>query len=253
MKKPAFRFLTWLGFGLVGCTTVPYSFGQTASGDVNPSPPLSPEEESYLIGLSIGEQMHFSGFTDPKQVNFDIVDRGLRDGLGGKRLSVAERAQVQRSVEYSIEALRARNKAIAAEFMSKNRLAKGVQTTASGLQYKVLATGEPQAAIVKPTDEVLVNCRIQLLDGTEFYSTYDGGKPVFIGLNELVKGAQEGVLLMRPGDKWELYVPPELGFGAEQRPRIPANSVLIYDVEVVGAKPGATAAATKPDVAQVPR
>ena len=111
-----------------------------------------------------------------------------------------------------------------------------MKTTASGLQYKVLVPGDAKAPPIAATDEVTVNYRGKLLDGTEFDSSYTRGTPATFPVNGVIKGWQEALVLMKPGAKWELYVPPELGYGANPRPGIPANSLLIFDVDLISAK-----------------
>ena len=81
----------------------------------------------------------------------------------------------------------------------------------------------------------------KLIDGTEFDSSYSRGTPATFGVSGVIKGWQEALVLMKPGAKWELYVPPELAYGANPRPGIPANSLLIFDVELLSAKPAGDA------------
>jgi FKBP-type peptidyl-prolyl cis-trans isomerase len=198
------------------------------------APTLSNEQASYLFGLTFGEQLHSIGLSN--EVMTDAVMRGMKEAMQGKKSTPAERQQVQDYVRASIGALAARNKTAAQEFLARNGHEKGVKTTASGLQYKVLAAGDAKAAAISATDEVTVNYRGKLLDGTEFDSSYTKGVPATFGLSGVIKGWQEGLVMMKPGAKWVLYVPPELAYGANARPLIPANSLLIFDVEVISAK-----------------
>ena len=142
-----------------------------------------------------------------------------------------------------MQASAARNKTAAQDFLAKNGKEKGVQTTASGLQYKIIKAGDTKAPLIAATDEVTVNYRGKLIDGTEFDSSYTRGKPATFPANGVIKGWQEALVLMHPGAHFELFVPPELAYGPSPRPNIPANSLLIFDVEVLSAapKPAATA------------
>jgi FKBP-type peptidyl-prolyl cis-trans isomerase len=129
-----------------------------------------------------------------------------------------------------------RNKAAAKDFLTKNGQEKGVKTTASGLEYKVLIPGDAKAPAVAPTDEVTVNYRGKLLDGSEFDSSYARGQPATFKVNGVIKGWQEALVLMKPGAKWQLFVPPELAYDASPRPGIPAGSLLNFEVELVSVK-----------------
>ena len=202
------------------------------------------DQTGYLFGLTFGEQMHGVGISD--QVSVDSIARGLKDGLQGKRSTQADRQQVQEFVHSVMEAAVARNQAAAKDFLARNGHEKGVTTTASGLQYKVIAPGDRKAAAVAPTDAVTVQYRGKLLDGSEFDSTYARGAPVSFAVNGVIPGWQEALVLMKPGAKWQLFVPPELGYGASPKPGIPGGSLLIFDVELLSAK-SSGAPASPPD------
>ncbi len=203
-------------------------------------PSLTPDQASYLFGLTFGEQLHSIGL-GTSDVLSDAVSRGMKDGLQGKRSTQAERQQVQEYARSMMVAFSARNKTAAEEFLARNGHEKGVKTTASGLQYKVLAPGDAKAPPIAATDQVTVNYSGKLIDGTEFDSSYTRGTPATFGVSGVIKGWQEALVLMKPGAKWELYVPPELAYGANPRPGIPANSLLIFDVELLSTKPAGDA------------
>ena len=194
----------------------------------------SSEHTSYLFGLTFGEQMHTVGITN--QVDVESITQGIRDGLQGKRSTRADQQQIQEFVQSVMAAALAHNKAAAQEFLTRNSHEKGVKTTASGLEYKVLVPGDAKAAAILPTDEVTVNYRGKLLDGTEFDSSYQRGTPAIFKINTVIKGWQEALVLMKPGAKWQLFVPPELAYDASPRPGIPAGSLLIFDVDLLSVK-----------------
>lgn len=210
-----------------------------------PTPPaLSKEQAGYLFGLTFGEQLHSIGVgTD---VTPESIDRGLKDGLGGKKSTPAERQQVQEFARASMLAQGAHNKAAAQEFLSRNGKEKGVTTTPSGLQYKVLAAGDAKAPAITAADQATVNYRGKLLDGTEFDSSYSRGTPATFPVGGVIKGWQEALVLMKPGAKWQLFVPPELAYGANPRPGIPSNSLLVFDVEVLSVKSSGAASPGAP-------
>jgi FKBP-type peptidyl-prolyl cis-trans isomerase FklB len=199
----------------------------------------SSEHTSYLFGLTFGEQMHSVGISN--QVDTDAIARGLKEGLQGKKSTRADQQQIQEFVRSIMVATAAHNKAAAAEFLAKNGKEKSVKTTASGLEYKVLIPGDAKAPPVSPTDEVSVNYRGKLLDGTEFDSSYARGTPATFKINGVIKGWQEALVLMKPGAKWQLFIPPDLAYGESPRPGIPAGSLLIFEVELLSDKPVAAA------------
>jgi hypothetical protein len=88
-----------------------------------------------------------------------------------------------------------------------------------------------------PTDEVKVNYEGKLVDGTVFDSSYERGVPASFPLQGLVPAWKEALVMMRPGDEWTLYVPPELGYGAQDKGPIPGNSVMIFRIELIDVLP----------------
>jgi FKBP-type peptidyl-prolyl cis-trans isomerase FklB len=207
------------------------------------------EQISYLFGLTFAEQMHGVGITS--QLNTDALDRGIKDGLQGKKSTRADQQQLQAYVQSVMAEAVGRNKAAAKDFLAKNGQEKGVKTTADGLQYKVLIPGDTKAPAITSTDEVTVNYRGKLLDGSEFDSSYTRGQPATFKVNGVIKGWQEALVMMKPGSKWQLFVPPELGYDASPRPGIPGGSLLNFEVELVSVKsndaaPSAAAPAAAP-------
>jgi FKBP-type peptidyl-prolyl cis-trans isomerase FklB len=199
-----------------------------------PPPAPSVDQTSYLFGLTFGEQLHRFGITD--QLTLDAVTRGLQDGLQGRKSTQADQQQLREFVQSVVDAALARNRAAAKDFLAKNGQEKGVTTTASGLQYQVILPGDRKAPAVTASDEVTVQYRGKLLDGSEFDSTYSRGVPATFPVNGVIPGWQEALVLMKPGAKWRLFVPPELAYGASAKPGIPAESLLIFDVELVSVK-----------------
>lgn len=200
-------------------------------------PALTNEEASYLFGLTMGEQLRGLGLADSLQT--DAIDRGVAEGLQGKKSSQEDRRRVQEFVRASLLARQERNKQEAEDFLAKNAKEKGVKTTVSGLQYRVLKAGDPKAPAINPTDQVTVNYRGHLIDGTEFDSSYARNAPLVRPLNAMIPGWREGVALMKPGAKFELFVPPELAYGPSSLPGIPGNSLLIFEIELLSVKPAA--------------
>jgi FKBP-type peptidyl-prolyl cis-trans isomerase len=218
---------------------------QSAPG-ASAGPLPSPEQMSYLFGLTFGNQLHNVGVTD--RVSPEGITRGVADGLKGRQPSALEAQQLQTYLRAVVEAGIAKNQAEAAEFLSRNTKEKGVITTTSGLQFRILSAGDKKAPAVQATDQVTVQYRGKLLDGTEFDSSYARGVPAMFPVNGVIKGWQEALVLMKPGAKWQIWVPPSLGYGSGPRPHIPGGSLLIFEVEMMAAQSvaGAVAPAAPP-------
>jgi FKBP-type peptidyl-prolyl cis-trans isomerase len=263
MKQTSINILRQTCSAWLMIAAAPLVGAQTPSSAPTTPPATAPAPETaaapnadqigYLFGLTFGEQMHGVGITD--QVTIDAIARGLKDGLQGKRSTPADRQHVQEFVHSVMEAVVARNQAAAKDFLARNGHEKGVTTTASGLQYKVILPGDRKAAAVAPSDAVTVQYRGKLLDGSEFDSTYAHGAPASFTVNGVIPGWQEALVLMKPGAKWQLFVPPELAYGANPKPGIPGGSLLIFDVELLNVKSNGAPAAPPghPDTKPAPK
>jgi FKBP-type peptidyl-prolyl cis-trans isomerase FklB len=218
-------------------TPAPAPPAQAPAPAATADPAASSDQISYLFGLTFGEQMRRVGVTD--QIATDTLARGLKDGLQGKKTTPADQQRLDAYVRSAMQSAVVRNQAATKDFLARNAHEKGVITTASGLQYKVLVQGNRTARAPGPTDEVSVQYRGTLLDGTEFDSSYARGTPATFSVNGLIPGWQEALVLMKPGDKWRLFVPPELAYGATPRPGIPGGSLLIFDMELLNFKANA--------------
>jgi len=129
-----------------------------------------------------------------------------------------------------------KNKTEGAKFLEENKKKEGVKTTASGLQYKVVKDGS--GAQPKATDTVTVNYRGTLINGTEFDSSYKRGQPATFPVNGVIKGWTEALQLMKVGSKYQLFIPSDLAYGERSvSPDLAANSTLIFEVELMDAKP----------------
>jgi FKBP-type peptidyl-prolyl cis-trans isomerase FkpA len=206
-----------------------------------PSPAEVKSRASYSLGVSFGTQLHGFGLNGDS-VTYDRVLQGLKDALAGKATAGQEDGQrIQAMIEQVRTGEGAANKAAAEKFLAANGKQPGVVTTASGLEYKILrqGTGEPP----KETDEATVNYRGTLLDGTEFDSSYKRNQPASFTVGKVIKGWQEALQLMKPGSKFELYIPPALAYDMNSPPPIPPGSLLKFEVELLSVKPAAAAPA----------
>jgi len=203
---------------------------------------------SYAIGVSVGAELKRSS-VPPEEISAERVAAGLRDALTGKVEMSAEYQQtimgMLRKAHDTQVAARAKeaapNHAKATAFLAENGKKKDVVTTASGLEYKVINAGTGESP--KPGDLVTVNYRGTLLDGTEFDSSAKHGGPATFPSNGVIKGWQEALALMKPGAKYQLWIPPQLAYDVESPPSIPPGSMLIFDVDLVSVKPAGSAPA----------
>jgi FKBP-type peptidyl-prolyl cis-trans isomerase FklB len=117
-------------------------------------------------------------------------------------------------------------------FLAANAKKEGVITTASGLQYKVMKSGTGESP--KATDKVKVHYHGTLIDGTVFDSSVQRGEPIVFPVGAVIPGWVEALQLMKVGDTWQLFIPAKLAYGDQSpSPVIPANSVLIFEVELL--------------------
>jgi FKBP-type peptidyl-prolyl cis-trans isomerase FklB len=120
-----------------------------------------------------------------------------------------------------------------AAFLAENAKKDGVKTTASGLQYKVIKSGTGESP--KLSDTVKVHYQGTLIDGTIFDSSIQRGEPISFPVGRVIPGWVEALQMMKVGDKWQLVIPANLAYGENSpTPAIPPNSVLIFDVELLG-------------------
>lgn len=210
-----------------------------ASQTAGAVPGLESEEQrvSYGIGYNMGSNLC-------KQTDF-VVDRnaiksGLEDGLSSAKTRVSEvdikaafTAVQQRAVAANAAAGE-KNIATSAAFLAKNKTRTGVSTTASGLQYEVITRGK--GVKPKPTDTVSVHYHGTLIDGTVFDSSVERGEPATFPVGGVIKGWIEALQLMSVGDKWKLYIPAELAYGPRAAGKIPPNSALIFEVQLISIK-----------------
>ena len=123
-------------------------------------------------------------------------------------------------------------------FLAKTAKQPGVHVLPSGLQFVVVRSGPADGLRPQLGDEVKVNYEGKLIDGRVFDSSYQRGQPAAMPLKGLIKGWQEALQLMRPGDEWLLYVPPQLGYGKEGAGGvIPPGAALIFRIELLGVLP----------------
>jgi FKBP-type peptidyl-prolyl cis-trans isomerase FklB len=200
------------------------------------------EKLSYSLGVIIGSQMSPSAFGT---IDYEVLADGIRDASEGNELKM-EKGQIQevvRSAQQKREELQAQKMLEDGErFLVANAKNDGVKTTPSGLQYLVLSEGDGPTP--KPDDVVKVHYEGRFVDGKKFDSSLDRGEPIEFQLDQVIKGWQEGLQLMKVGSKYQLVIPSRLAYGPEGQvdPRtgralMPPNAVLIFEVELLGINP----------------
>jgi peptidylprolyl isomerase len=120
-------------------------------------------------------------------------------------------------------------------FLAENKIKEGVKTTLSGLQYLVLNAGKEDSH-PSASSTVTVHYHGTLIDGSVFDSSVERGEPLSFPLNRVIKGWTEGLQLMVIGEKTRFFIPSKLAYGNKSAGKIPAGSVLIFDVELLAIK-----------------
>jgi len=203
------------------------------------APTNAKAQASYSIGVSMGDQLHHLGLTSDS-IQTERLTQGLRDALSGKvAMSPHDQENIASFLKTTRDSLADTNRAAAKAFLAQNGKKPGVVTTASGLEYHVVTEGSGTPP--KSTDEVTVNYKGSLLDGTEFDSSYKRGQPATFPVNGVITGWQEALVLMKPGSKWELFIPPNLAYDVNSPPAIPPGSMLKFEVELIKVKQPAPA------------
>lgn len=192
---------------------------------------------SYAIGQQIG--------TNLKNQNLDLDKDALAisisDALENKpsRLKPEEiqaaLMKLQETINTKQAAAAEENLKKGQEFLEKNKAESGVKTYPSGLQVKIETEGKGKTPTT--ADTVKAHYKGALIDGKVFDSSYDRGQPAEFPVGQVIKGWTEALTNMKVGTKARLFIPPDLGYGANDRPGIPANSVLVFDVELLDVVP----------------
>lgn len=210
---------------------------------------------SYALGMNVGENLRENLQRQSVEINPDVLLQGMKDALAKAKTAMTDdearavlmqaqndlRAKQEEKLKEAAEA----NKKEGDAFLAANKAKEGVITLPDGLQYKVLTAG----AGPKPAadDTVVCNYRGTLIDGKEFDSSYKRGQPTSFEVNRVIKGWTEALQLMPVGSKWQLFVPPDLAYGARGAGQdIGPNATLIFEVELISIQQKQPAPGTKP-------
>lgn len=198
------------------------------------------QKASYAIGLKYGEAMS----RDVKELDLEQFYNGLTHGFKGekplmdpqqvmatlKALQTRKMKEMQEAQEQASSA----NKEASEAFLAANKAREGVMTTESGLQYEVLASGPEGGAKPDANDKVKVHYHGTLVDGSVFDSSVERGQPIEFAVNGVIKGWTEALQLMKKGDKYKLFIPSELAYGARGAgAKIGPHAALVFEVELL--------------------
>ncbi len=188
---------------------------------------------SYNYGILIGNNL--------KQFDLEIEDINVDDLIAGltavlQKNTTIDNKTAQQEVNKKLKALKQKlvekrlikNKV----FMAKNAEKEGVLVTPSGIQYEILEEGHGKVS-PKPTDKVLTHYHGTLIDGTVFDSSVERNQPIDFPVSNVIQGWQEMLQMMKVGDKYRVFIPPHLAYGSRPQGKIPGNSVLIFEMELI--------------------
>ena len=187
---------------------------------------------SYAIGLGIGQNLLSMG---AQGINVEDFAQAIADVLNRKETAIThnEAREIVNKYFAELEAkMNAENIEKGKAFLAENAKKEGVVTLPSGLQYEVITEGNGK----KPSATDRVKCHYEgtLIDGTLFDSSVKRGQPAVFGVNQVIKGWVEALQLMSEGAKWKLFIPSDLGYGAQGAGEmIPPHSTLVFEVELI--------------------
>jgi FKBP-type peptidyl-prolyl cis-trans isomerase FklB len=218
-----------------------------------PAPPKMETEDqkiSYVIGVQIASDL--AGLKEiGVTMDVELLLRGLRDGLKGethvndaqieeamnllrtKAMTHQMQQQMAQQQAMGDSPMAAEQLAASNDFLAANALNEDITVTASGLQYRVIKSGEGKTP--GPNSQVVAHYTGTLIDGTKFDSSVDRGQPFrFSTAGGVIDGWIEAARMMKEGDKWQIFLPPNLAYGARgSMPTIPPNSALIFELELI--------------------
>ena len=217
------------------------SSAQKVEVDVELPTAAEVDSVSYLIGINFGSFIKGNNFAENlKDLDMAQIKKGMEDFLKAEgnpyepefgkqfdidldRMGEILNGYLTKKMEYK----KAVNKKLGEDFLAKNILKNDVDSTASGLQYTIVAAGAEEK--IQPQDTVWVNYKGTLLDGEVF----DQNDSTQFVANRVIKGWTEGLGLLGEGGKATLYIPSDLAYGENGTRGIEPNSTLIFEVEVL--------------------
>ena len=199
------------------------------------------DKTNYSIGANIIGSIKQQGI----EIDLDLVIKGMKDAYSGGTMLLSDEDirigidRYQTAVKQKRSKMMAKaseeNKKEGEAYLAENKKKEGVVTLPSGLQYKIVKTGDGK----KPSDTDTVECNYRgtLVNGTEFDSSQRAGKPATFKVNGVIPGWREALKLMPVGSTWQLVVPSALAYGERGAGgKIGPNATLIFEVELVAIK-----------------
>ncbi len=199
------------------------------------------KDQKKRFGYGLGANYARNLKQNNLDVDLDMFLQGMKDFLSGESLmsdqeiqsttkEVGDVVRAQRNAEQ--EKVAKENAAEGESFLEANKTKEGVKTLGSGMQYKVVQTGE--GPIPTASDKVRVHYKGTFIDGKEFDSSYKRNQPATFNVTGVIKGWTEALQLMKVGSKWQLFIPSDLAYGKGGNRSIPPNSTLLFEVELLG-------------------
>ncbi len=196
------------------------------------------QKASYALGADLANNFRQQGV----EIDIPALTAGMKDSFAGRDLQLS-----QQQMKDAVEAIKQKVMAKQAEqrkklaevnaqqgqaFLTENKNKEGVKVMPSGLQYKVILPGKGTA----PTedDKLVAHYRGTLIDGTEFDSSYNRGTPLEFKMTDVIQGWREALKQMKPGAKWEIFIPPALAYGSQGAGKvIGPNETLIFTLHLL--------------------
>lgn len=187
---------------------------------------------SYALGMNVAQSLKNQGLEVSSPEEFARAMSSVINGEGTDMTPDQAMETINAFMQKIAEAAGSENQVAGEKFLAENKGKEGVTTTDSGLQYEVLASGD--GATPGPTDQVTTHYHGTLISGKVFDSSVERGQPASFGVNQVIAGWTEALQLMKEGDKWRLFVPSNLAYGARGAGAdIGPNSTLIFEVELL--------------------
>lgn len=201
----------------------------------------STQKASYSYGVDVATRLKQQGI----DLDISALNQGIADAYNGSKLALSDEEQIKAKTSFQEELRKQltakasvageKNLAEGKTFLDENAKKEGIITTDSGLQYKIISSGDGK----QPTadDTVTTHYKGTLIDGREFDSSYKRNAPASFPVKGVIKGWTEALQLMHVGDKWQLFIPSDLAYGPTKRSElIEANSTLIFELELLSIK-----------------
>jgi len=190
----------------------------------------------YAVGLSLAQNLSQLSLS---KAELEIVKQAITDSAAGKPAEDLSTwgPKINAFAQARIAKAAADEKAKSKAFQDAAAAEPGATRAPNGLVYRELKAGT--GASPKPTDQVRVNYRGTLINGTEFDSSYKRNMPAELGLNQVIPCWTEGVAKMKVGGKSKLVCPSDIAYGDQGRPSIPPGATLVFEIELLAILPPA--------------